>query len=109
MEPRHSILGIISFVIALCVTGLIVAAFAVVAVLQHGHPPGDYPGQEIVGLVVILCFFADLLAVVLGAVALFEKARKRIFGVLGLCISGVMLLGIAGILALGVVVMLVRH
>ncbi len=109
MEPRHSILGIISFVIALGVGCVIVAAFVAVAILQRGHTPGDYPGKEIVGLVVILSFFADVVAAVLGAIALFDKVRKRIFGVLGLCISGVTLLGVLAIVALGIVIMLARR
>ena len=108
MEKTHSKIGIASFIVAVIAAFLILCALVAAGILQHGHPPGKYPGQEIVGLSIIFLLFLDASAVVLGVVSVFEKERKRLFGVLGLCISCAAIFGSIVLLVVGMVVMMLK-
>lgn len=106
MEEKHSGVGIISFAISLLVGLFMFVVFAIAGVLGSQHPQGTRPGpaQVIVGLMIFLLLGIDLVAVVLGIIALCQPQRKKLYGTLGLVISGMTILGTIGLILLGLMV-----
>lgn len=101
IEQKHSGVGIASFIVSVIIAIGMLALFVCAAIL-HGHGrDGSYPGQAIVGIVVIFLFFGDLAALGLGIACIFEKQRKKIFGILGLSFSALTILGTIGLVILG--------
>ena len=109
MCEKYSKVGIASFVIATVVALLLLGAFATAGMLQRGHRPGDYPGNEIVGLAVIALLFADVVALTLGVISVAQKEHKRLFGILGLSISGVTVLGTIALIVIGLIIMFLKR
>lgn len=109
MEEKHSVLGIVSFCLSLCTGIALLATMAIAGILQHGHPPGQYPGKELVGLSLIAALFMDVVVAVLAIVSLCTKGRRKIFGILGLTISGIALIGTGTIVLIGVVITMMRR
>jgi hypothetical protein len=103
-QLKHSGLGIVSFILS------VIAVFALVFVLIKAvaiastHPEGINENSEEViqlGLLIIGMSFIELLALVLGIVALFLPDRKKVFAILGTVISAVVLLFVIGLIILG--------
>jgi hypothetical protein len=101
-EEKHSRMGVASFVISLVAGIAMLALFIVAGMLHRYHQQdGQYPGQVMVGLVMIFLFFAELVAVGLGIASVCEKGRKKVFGILGLSFSALTVLGAVGLIVLG--------
>jgi hypothetical protein len=104
MEPKHSALGITSFVLSLLVGLLVFGVMVVAGILEARRPggmPEDSPVTILVGLVIIGAMMLDLLAVVLGIVGLVQKDTKKVFAILGLIISALTLFGTIGLIIIG--------
>jgi hypothetical protein len=90
IEPKHSGIGIASFVLS-CIAALgmfIVIGYA--AVVVSSHPEGldnKSPQAVVIGLAFIGMGFADLLAVGLGIAGMVQSNRKKLFAILGTIIS----------------------
>jgi hypothetical protein len=105
-EQPHSMLGIASFSISMAVGSLMLAAFLLAGILNAGRVQRSqrYPGQEILGFVILLLLAADLGAVGLGIATLCESGKKRLFGLLGLVFSSGTLIGSIGLMVLGLII-----
>ena len=101
MERVHSKVGIASFFISFLAGLVILAAFVSAGIFFSKYPESPYPGQTALGLTIIFALFADFGAVTLGVCSLFQKDRKRKFGILGLVISLVTVLIAIALLLLG--------
>lgn len=103
---RHSGLGITSFVIAL-IAALFLFLLVIVAGLMEASSPGGMDEESIQAILVGLLLFAgtgiDLVSLLLGIIALFQKDRKKVFAILGVVLSGVTLLGVGGLVILGLI------
>jgi membrane-associated HD superfamily phosphohydrolase len=103
-EPKHSGVGITSFVLSL-LSGLGMFVMCGVAVYMAMQAPGgmadDDPMVILLGLAVIGLGMTQVFAFILGAVALFQPNRKRIFAVLGTIFSLMAMLCIVGLIILG--------
>lgn len=103
-EPKHSGVGITSFVLSL-LSGFGMFVMCGVAVYMAMKAPGgmadDDPMVILLGLAVIGLGMTQVFAFILGAVALFQPNRKRIFAVLGTIFSLMAMLCIVGLIILG--------
>jgi membrane-associated HD superfamily phosphohydrolase len=103
-EPKHSGVGITSFVLSL-LSGFGMVVLCGVAVYMAMKAPGgmadDDPMVILLGLAVIGLGMTQVFAFILGAVALFQPNRKRIFAVLGTIFSLLAMLSVVGLIILG--------
>jgi hypothetical protein len=102
-EEAHSIIGIASFGISVVVGGLTLVLFCLASILTAHRIPGErtYPGQTVLGLVMIFLMAADVVAVGLGIAALCQTGKKRLFGILGLVFSSATIVGTIGLVIIG--------
>jgi hypothetical protein len=90
LTSKHSGLGIASFIISLLTGILMCVAIGGATILQAssgGAIRSNTTVMAILGLFILALIFACLVALGLGIGALFQKNRKRVFGVLGIVIS----------------------
>ena len=106
-EEKHSGVGIISFALSLLAGFSMVIVIVIAGVLSAQNPPGARPSaaQGIVGLGMFFFIGMDLVAVALGIACLCQAQRKKLFGILGLVISGATILGTFGLMVLGLIMM----
>jgi hypothetical protein len=104
-RQTESVLGIVSFGISLAAGFLMLATFVAAGILNAGrHQYGQrYPGQEVVGIAIILLLAADLAAAGLGIAALCQPGKKKLFGILGLVFSSGTVIGAMGIMIIGLI------
>jgi len=102
-EEKHSVLGATSFVISTAVGCLMLGLIIVAGLLSAGrvHRGQHYPGQILVGLALIALLAIDVVAMGLGIASLYEKGKKRLFGILGVVFSSGTILGAVGLIVLG--------
>src|SRR5262245_60531817 len=86
---QHSGIGIASFFISIAVGCLMIVTLQATATLATHRIPGElmYPGQAVVGWMVIFLVAVDIVAIGLGIAALCQTERNRTFGTFGLVIS----------------------
>ena len=104
MEPRHSGIGIASFILSLAMGALLFLLLIVAGVMESSSPGGiDEESPEAVGLGLLLIgsFIAQLVAAGLAIGGLCQRDRKKIFAVLGLVFSLLAVFGLTGIVLLG--------
>ena len=104
-EPRHSGMGIASFVISV-ITGITTFLIFVYAGMKEMSLPGgvsEHSGVAMmIGFSMILAWMLLFVGMILGAVALFEKNRKKVFAVLGLVFNLGMLVLSALLIVIGI-------
>jgi hypothetical protein len=107
LEKKHSGLGIASFVISIAVGCFMMALLVVAGILAAHRIPGErtYPGQTLVGLLIIFLAAVDVVAIGLGIAALCQAGKNRLFGILGLVFSGLTIAGMVGLMILGLMYM----
>ena len=91
---KHSGFGIASFAMSLALGVFILGLFIYAGVLETNSPGGmDEESSEaiIIGLLIIGAILGELLALVLGIIGVAQSSYKRIFGILGISISGITL------------------
>jgi hypothetical protein len=98
---RHSRCGIASFLLALGVGILLLAATAWVAV-SAANQAASRPHVIWGGLVLLLSVLGVLTGLTLGIVGLVQPHRKRVFAILGVATNGLLILFIAGLVLLGI-------
>ena len=99
---KQSGLGVASFVISLAVGLLMICTLLAAGYLHADHQTGNYQGQKIVGLVIIVLLITDILAIGLGIAALFQAGRKRLLGILGLVFSTTTVISVIALMVLGI-------
>ena len=97
-EPTLSRLGIASFVMSAATIAVILCAFlgVVLHVAFLGISGGDLPGKAgpvpVLAVVLVLsCLFLPVVGTGLGLASIFQKRRRRTFGVIGLVLNTVIL------------------
>ena len=101
IERKHRGLGIASFVIALSFLVLIVVLFAVAGAVKLSG--AESPAIDAaVGLIMILFWVCQLVALGLGTAGLFDKSSKKAFPVLGVLISGLCVVFTAAAVGYGI-------
>ena|SRR5580765_1660412 len=103
----HSIIGIASFFAALAAGILEMGVVIISAIMDSQDPVGldeDSPQAIVLGLAFVGGMFVNIMGLILGIVALFERRSNKTFAWLGLGIGAAVLLGgllviVAGIVA----------
>jgi len=107
-EPRRqSGLGIASFVLAIVAGVLEIGGIVYIAIMQaktQGVLDDNSPVIVTVGLMILIGMLSNLIGIGLATGGLFQKERKRVMVVVGLCINVALLLVMAGIIAFGSVI-----
>ncbi|NJK90634.1 MAG: hypothetical protein HC904_01655 [Blastochloris sp.] len=101
---KHSGLGICSFIVSLASAVLMFALFVVAGVMESATPGGideKAPATVVLGLFIIGALMLELVALIFGIVTLFQKDRKKLFGILGVVFSGAVILLTLGLMVLG--------
>jgi hypothetical protein len=102
--PRHSGLGIASFITSIVSGICIFAAIALAGVMEASTPGGideESAGAIMLGLALFAFMGLSLVALGLGIGGLFQKERKKVFAILGMVFAAATLLGTVSIIALG--------
>jgi len=91
--PRHSKLGIISFVLSI-ISVFLVCLFLVFAYMLGNNNLATNNGTTAIGWVFIcLIGLSNLTGIGLGIAALTQKVQNKIFGILGLVFNALILIG----------------
>jgi hypothetical protein len=93
VKKKHSILGIASFACALLFLLILVIGFAFSQIAPAGASPGALQitfNRIIAGFTLIL----NPVSILLGIIALFLKNTKKVFAILGICLSVVSGIGL---------------
>lgn len=102
--PKHSAMGIASFVIAL-ISGLMIFAMIVAAGLMDARTPGgmdeEGTGALVIGTSVCFGAMAVLVGLTLGLAGVFSPGRNRTFAALGLLLNTMILVGVGGLMIIG--------
>lgn len=104
MEPKHSALGITSFILSIVVGGLILVTFLIAGVMEMRSPEGMDEralSTVVIGLAIIGLILMELLAFGIGVGGLFQKASKKLFALLGIIVSSLTLIVTLGLIVLG--------
>jgi hypothetical protein len=102
-ELPHSGLGIASFILGLAAIGL-VGILVVVAITEANRP--HYPNDPLDTFAGLMVCGAGLLALVgggLGIGGVCQSNRRKVFGIVGLCLNGTLLLGTLLLMLIGLV------
>lgn len=104
IEPKHSGLGIASFIMSIFVGLCMFVVFVVAGVLETSTPGGmdeNSPVAMIVGLCMFGLLFGCLISIGLGIGGLCQTGRKKIFAVLGITFSAIIILGTIALIIIG--------
>lgn len=99
---KHSGLGVASFVISM-IAGVI-EFFVIISagVLEvQGQMSDASAVVMVVGMLIMLGMFANLVGIGLGIAAVVQNKAKKLFGVLGLIFNGCLILLILGLMFIG--------
>ena len=103
-EPKHSGLGIASFITSM-VAGVLIFLLIVIAGVMEASTPGgideESPAAVAIGLFLFAFIGLALVALGLGVGGLMQANRKKIFAILGTVFSSVSIVGTLFIMLLG--------
>jgi hypothetical protein len=89
-SPKHSGIGIASFVISIVAGVAILIVFAIAGILEATTPGGmdeKSAAAILTGLCIIALILVDIVALGLGLAGLFQRDRKKLFAILGTVFS----------------------
>jgi hypothetical protein len=95
IEPRHSGLGISSFVLSVIIGVLMFCLFVIAGVIEQTTPGGmdeEAVSTMLVGLFLIGFMVLDVVAIGLGIAGLFQANRRKLFAILGVVFASITLL-----------------
>lgn len=101
---KHSGIGIASFAMSL---GILIVTFVLVVVagVMEASTPGgiseESPAAIMLGLSIIGMVVLNIVAFGLGIGTMFQKDRKRLFGILGMTFSALTIVGIISLIMFG--------
>jgi len=107
MTPKHSGLGIASFILSIISGIFLFLIFAVAGMIESSTPGGmseESPAAMLIGLFMLGFMFLTLLAVGLGIGGLLQSDRLKIFALLGIIFSACTLLGTVLLILIGLVI-----
>lgn len=100
----HSWLGITSFVLSI-LTGMVLLILVVVLGFLEASTPGgideESPTAVVLGLLLILALFAELVGLGFGIAGLFQRRKKRIFAIFGIVFSVLVFLVVLALIVFG--------
>ncbi|MBN6151676.1 hypothetical protein JR065_15125 [Xanthomonas sp. AmX2] len=103
-EKKYSGLGIGAFAVSL-IAGAFMLALIVLSAFLVNYVPGsldeEAPSAMLIGLLMFAAIIGELAAAAMGVGSLFQRDRKKLYGVLGLVFSVSGLLGILALIAFG--------
>ena len=94
-QLKSSGLGLASFIISVGAALLIFVLFIAAGAMEAATPGGideESVGAVVLGLLILLCIFIEMVALGLGIGALCQSGRTKTFAVIGTVISAVMVL-----------------
>ncbi len=103
-EKKHSGFGIASFAMALTFAIGLLALVITAGVIETNTPGGmdeESTTAIIIGLLLFAGVFAEILALILGIVGVAQSSRKKVFGILGICVSMLTMFCIAALMVIG--------
>lgn len=101
---KHSGIGIASFAMSLGVLIVTFVLVVVAGVMEASTPGGineESPAAIMLGLAIIGMVLLNIVAFGLGVGTMFQKDRKRLFGVLGMTFSALTIVGIISLIMFG--------
>jgi hypothetical protein len=101
---KHSGLGITSFIVSICAGGVLFVLMAIAAVLTNTTPGGldaKSASAIVLGLLMFLFLFVELVALGLGVAGLFPTGRNKVFAILGIAFSLTSILTVLGLMVIG--------
>jgi len=104
LPMKHSGIGIASFALSI---GILIVTFilVVVAGVMEASTPGgineESPAAIMLGLAIIGMVVLNVVAFGLGIGSMFQKDRKKLFGVLGMTFSALTIIGIISLIMFG--------
>ncbi len=102
--PPYSGLGIASFAVSLIAAVLTLVLVGICAALVYSQPGSlddDSPLAMLVGMAMLIGIVAELAAAALGIGSLFQRDRRKLYGVLGLICAIATLVGVAALIVCG--------
>lgn len=97
---KHSGLGITSFILGIISFIGFILSFGIAGFI-YASMNYDEAAFVLVGVAIIVCFFLCIVAMILGIIGINQPERKKLFGILGLSISGVIFLLACILMAIG--------
>jgi len=103
--PKHSVLGIISFVIGILASLLLCITFAIAGFSSpQTFGTSLYENMmTVIGLMACASGGMSVLGLGLGIGGVIQKAQSKVFGIIGLVVNGLLLLGFCGLMLLGII------
>jgi hypothetical protein len=104
MEPKHSGLGIASFISSIFSGIFLFLIFVVAGVMEASTSGGldeESPAAIVIGLCMFAFLFVALVALGLGIGGLIQKDRNKLFAVLGTVFSACAFLGTLALVLIG--------
>jgi len=104
LPMKHSGIGIASFAMSV---GILIVTFVLVVVagVMEASTPGgineESPAAIMLGLSIIGMVVLNIVAFGLGIGTIFQKDRKKLFGVLGMAFSALTIIGIISLIMFG--------
>lgn len=76
-------------------------------ILSSHRTPGElrYPGQDVIGLIMLFLAAIDVVALGLGIASFFQPGKNRLLGILAVVFSGATILGVFALMIIGVIYM----
>lgn len=103
MPPKHSALGISSFVISMVVIVLELVSFLLIAVTAAANNKSNLFGVALTfGLIAIFGALGNLTGIGLGLAGVIQKNRKKVFSILGLIINSILIILFILLLVVGI-------
>jgi hypothetical protein len=103
-RPRHSGLGVASFILSLVSGVALVASILIAGIIGLNHDPAapqDRSELMVIGFAVIGAAALALVGAALGLAGILQTDRKLVFAVLGLIFNVLIILAFCGVLGVG--------
>jgi hypothetical protein len=102
----HSGVGIASFIagilaLVMIASGFVLAAISATQPHRYGGPP---PAAVFGGMLILFAALVALIGTGLGIGGVCQGQRRKVFGIIGLCLNGLILLGGIGLVVIGLAV-----
>jgi magnesium-transporting ATPase (P-type) len=104
VSPKHSGMGVVSFIISLLGFFIFVCAIIAGGIIAMKNPDAlSQPSgaSVVIGMLLLMGFFLCFVGIGLGIAGLVQKDRKKIFAILGLVFNSSIFIGMAILMIFG--------
>ena len=101
VEPKHSGLGIASFILSVIGALATFAAFVAAGVMGQNGGADNKVTMMVVGLLIVGLIVANLVVAGIGIAGWLQKDRKKVFAILGTILSSLTAIGTILLIAIG--------